>query len=66
VADKRREAFAPARFEEKQIEDDLAHLPTGAATALRSLRRDIAHDGGIAASHLKKCEAEGTEKTRER
>jgi hypothetical protein len=63
VADKRREVFAPARFDEKQVEDDLAHLPDGAATALRSLRRDIDRDGGIAASRLKKCEAEGRDAT---
>jgi hypothetical protein len=64
MADKRREAFAPARFEQKQIVDDLAHLPVGAATALRSVRRDIDRDGGIAASRLKKCEAEGRDGTK--
>jgi len=63
VADKRREAFAPARFDEVQIVDDLAHLPAGAATVLRAARRDIDRDGGIAASRLKKCEAEGRDGT---
>jgi hypothetical protein len=63
VADKRREAFAPARFDEVQIVDDLTHLPEEAATALRAVRRDIDRDGGIAASRLKKCEAEGRDGT---
>jgi hypothetical protein len=63
VADKRREAFAPARFDDAQNQEDLVYLPDDAATALRSVRRDIDRDGGIAASRLKKCEAEGRDGT---
>jgi hypothetical protein len=64
MANKRPDAFVPALLDDGQVKDDLAYLPNNAATALRSLQRNINRDGGIAASRLRPCEAEARDGTR--
>jgi hypothetical protein len=56
--------IVPVRFDEDSLEDDLAHLSTGAATAMRKRRREIEQDGGIRLSRLKRCEDEGRDGTK--
>lgn len=54
----------PVVFDEHAIAEDLAHHPPVARHALELLRREIDRDGGIPASRLKRCEAEGDDGTR--
>jgi hypothetical protein len=44
--------------------EDLAHLPTAAAEALRGLRKDLQRFGGVPRSRLKACQEEGRDGTR--
>lgn len=57
-------AIFPVVFDEAAIADDLAHHPPVARHALELLRRELDRDGGLAASRLKRCEAEGRDGTR--
>jgi hypothetical protein len=53
----------PVVFDEHAIAEDLAHHPPVARHALELLRRELDRDGGIPASRLKRCEAEGRDGT---
>ncbi|HXN38663.1 MAG TPA: hypothetical protein VN892_11530 [Solirubrobacteraceae bacterium] len=54
----------PVVFDEAAIAEDVAHHPPVARHALELLRRELDRDGGIPASRLKRCEAEGNDGTR--
>jgi hypothetical protein len=54
----------PVVFDEHAIAEDVAHHPPVARHALELLRREIDRDGGLPASRLKRCEAEGDDGTR--
>ena len=54
----------PVVFDEPAITEDLAYHPPVARHALELLRRELDRDGGIPASRLKRCEAEGNDGTR--
>jgi hypothetical protein len=54
----------PVVFDEPAIAEDLAHHPPVARHALELLRRELEHDGGLPASRLRRCEAEGRDGTR--
>lgn len=54
----------PVVFDEHAIAEDLAHHPPVARHALELLRRELDRNGGIPASRLKRCEAEGNDGTR--
>ena len=54
----------PVVFDEAAIAEDVAHTPPVARHALELLRRELDRDGGIPASRLKRCEAEGNDGTR--
>jgi hypothetical protein len=54
----------PVVFDEPAIAEDLAHHPPVARHALELLRRELDRDGGLAASRLKRCDAEARDGTR--
>lgn len=51
-------------FDERAIASDLQRLPVGATTALATLRHDLARDGGLRTTRLKRCSAHGRDGTR--
>ena len=64
MADKRREAIVPTRFDDDEIAADLTHLPSDAASALSALRHCTDRNRGLPYSHLKACQAKGRDDTR--
>lgn len=58
------EPVFPVGFDDDALEEDLAHLSTGAEEALRSFHKDARRLGGIPGSRLMACQAEGRDGTR--
>jgi len=54
----------PVVFDEPAIAEDLTHHPPVARNALELLRRELDRDGGLPASRVKRCDAEGRDATR--
>lgn len=59
-----REPVFPVGFDEDALNEDLARLPASAEIALREFRKELGRLGGIPASRLRACQAQGRDGTR--
>ncbi len=64
MADTQAAPMVPVEFNESAIAEDLTHHPPVARKALDLFRREVDRDGGLAFSHLKRCDEEGRDGTR--
>lgn len=64
MAKEQPEPVFPVGFDDDALDEDLERLPASAEVAMRSFRKQLRREGGIARSRLMACQAEGRDGTK--